>query len=208
VNDTDPGVQLDALRHREALLEAGQELAGLVTLEWYVDEDRIEWSRSPEFLLGPKPPGGYPVVREMVHPDDRDDWLAQRARALQSECPGAYEYRLVRTDGALRWVAHVQRTSKSVDGRPTLVTVTMLDVTARRTSQDEATRLLRDAVENLEESFSLCDPEGRYVVTNRRFRENNAEIAGHVRIGCRYEDAVRAGVAKGLYPDAIGNEEK
>lgn len=35
---------------------AGKELAGLVTLEWHVDEDRIEWSRSPEFLMGPMPP--------------------------------------------------------------------------------------------------------------------------------------------------------
>jgi len=207
LNDANPAAQLDALRRREALLVAGQELAGLVTLEWHVLEDRIEWSRSPEFLLGPMPAGGYPLIREMVHPEDRPVWLKERDRALRGEGPGPAEFRLLRTDGELRWIAHVQRPSAVVDGRTTRVTIALLDITARRDAQDRATRLLQDAVENLEESFSLCDPEGRYVVTNRRFRQNNAEIAEFIRPGYRYEDAVRAAIGKGLFLDAIGRED-
>ncbi len=207
MNRDDSPVQLDALRRRAALLEAGQELAGLVTLEWDVEQDCIEWSRDPAFLLGPRPPGGYPLIREMVHPDDRPAWLRERDRALRGEGPGPAEFRLLRTDGALRWVAHVQRPSMVTDGRTTRVTVALLDVTARREAQDRATRLLQEAVENLEESFSLCDPEGRYVVTNRRFRQNNAEIAEFIQPGYRYEDAVRAAIGKGLFLDAIGRED-
>ena len=206
LNDAD--ARLDALRRREALLVAGQELAGLVTLEWDVARDHIEWSRDPSFLLGPRPPGGYPLIREMVHPDDRASWLRERDRALLGEGPGPQEFRLLRTDGEIRWVAHVQRPSAVVDGRTARVTVALLDVTARRDAQDRATRLLQEAVENLEESFSLCDPEGRYIVTNRRFRENNAEIAEYIVPGGRYEDAVRAAIAKGLFVEAVGREEE
>ncbi len=71
----------------------------------------------------------------------------------------------------------------------------------------ESMLLLRDAVEDIEESFSLCDAEGRYVVTNRRFRENNTEIAPYVQPGCRYEAAVRAALARGMYLDAVGRED-
>ena len=52
------------------LIEA-QKLAGMLSLEWVIDGDRVDWSRAPEFLLGPQPPEGYPVYREMVHPEDR-----------------------------------------------------------------------------------------------------------------------------------------
>ena len=134
VTDTVADTALALQLARTRLLEA-QELAGMISLDWMVDGDRVEWSRSPLFLLGPEPPGGYPVYREMVHPDDRAAWVADRSTALAATSPIRYaDYRLVRTDGALRWISCTQRPPETVGGVRHSI-FTLLDITDRKQAE-------------------------------------------------------------------------
>ena len=43
-------------------------------------------------------------LMSLVHPDDRDDLLAQIAECMETRHPFAVEYRILRADGEMRWV--------------------------------------------------------------------------------------------------------
>jgi PAS domain S-box-containing protein len=77
------------------------------------------------------------------------------------------------------------------------------DVT-ERVAADER---LRQAIEDLNESIALTDSEDRIVLTNRRFRENNADVAQYIRPGNRFEEHLRARIGLGHFPEALGREE-
>jgi len=70
-----------------------------------------------------------------------------------------------------------------------------------------AERLLA-AFEHLGESIVLTDPEDRFVIANRAFRELNRNVAHAIRPGQKFEDYLRAGLAAGNYPDAVGREQE
>ena len=62
------------------------------------------------------------------------------------------------------------------------------------------------AFEHLKESIVLTDPEDRFVLANRAFRELNRNVAHAIRPGRKFADYMRAGLAAGNYPDAVGRE--
>ena len=84
------------------------------------------------------------------------------------------------------------------------------DITARVLAEQQAqdsSRRLQLAIENLNESIAVMDSEDRIVVSNRYFRELNGNT--HlVDVGRRYDEHLRAGIALGNYPEAIGREEE
>ncbi|MBL8377922.1 MAG: PAS domain S-box protein [Burkholderiales bacterium] len=161
---------------RERLFDMGQRLGGLVSLRWDVQADRITWSRSPEFLLGPRPRDGYPLLREMIHPEDLELWLSSRRRTLETGEEAHCIYRLVRTDGALRWIENFQRAEASAAGRTTHVVVTLMDITARRdaelaratveASMAEYRRTMTSMLAITREGFWLIDNELRTIDLN------------------------------------------
>jgi len=75
-----------------------------------------------------------------------------------------------------------------------------------RRSGDAALELLRAAIEHLNESIAIVDAEDRIVVANRYFRELNPGTSP-LKPGNRFEDFLRAGIALGIYPAALGREE-
>ena len=70
-----------------------------------------------------------------------------------------------------------------------------------------ADRLLA-AIEQLNESIVLTDAEDRFVIANRAFRELNHNIPHAIVPGQKFEDYLRAGLAAGNYPDAVGREKE
>ena len=144
----------EMLQERELRLLDAEQLSGMVSLEWIVEEDRIIWSRSPEFLLGPKPLAGYPLFREMVHPDDRALWMEERKRALDLGGAGRYtDHRLIRTDGSECWISCVQRVSADAVTGAKRQIATLLDITERKLAEQalvKSERELQDLARNLE----------------------------------------------------------
>src|ERR1700722_17643202 len=69
------------------------------------------------------------------------------------------------------------------------------------------TRLL-DAFDLVPEGVAVFDAEDRYVLWNRRYAEIYPESQGQIAVGMRFEDTLRAGLAQGQYPDAVGREEE
>lgn len=78
---------------------------------------------------------------------------------------------------------------------------------AEREAKEAHARLL-DAFEVVPEGLALFDAEDRYVLWNRRYAQVYAMSGDRIEKGMRFEDVLRAGLARGQYPVAIGREEQ
>jgi len=129
------------------------------------------------------------------------------------EHPGeqVYEAAVRAADGSPRQVMFYKATFTRGDGSLGGLVGTIADLTPRV----EAERLLRgadarlrEAIEHLNEPVCITDAEDRIVVANRSFRELNAPVAGCVAPGRLYQEHLHAGIALGLFPEAVGRVEE
>ncbi len=87
---------------------------------------------------------------------------------------------------------------------------TYMDMSERKRAEENVARseaLLRGAIDAVNEAFVLFDPEDRLVMCNQRYREAYPSVAHLMVPGVTFEELVRAGLAQGDYPEAIGREE-
>jgi hypothetical protein len=68
--------------------------------------------------------------------------------------------------------------------------------------------LLPDAIEAIAEGYAIFDNEDRLFICNTSYRNLFPEITELIVPGIRYEEILRAGLAKGQFADAIGREEE
>jgi PAS domain-containing protein len=66
---------------------------------------------------------------------------------------------------------------------------------------------LREAIDILPQGIVFLDPDGRYILWNKKYAEIYSGTAELFEVGARLQDTIRVGVDRGLYPDAIGREE-
>jgi len=73
---------------------------------------------------------------------------------------------------------------------------------------ERAQARLLDAFDLVPEGLAVFDAEDRYVLWNRPYAEIYPESQKRIAVGMRFEDTLRAGLAHGQYPDAVGREEE
>lgn len=78
---------------------------------------------------------------------------------------------------------------------------------ALKASEAMAQSRLHDAVESINGGFVLYDAEDRLVTCNRVYRDMYPATADLNVPGTRFEDLIRADVARGQVPEAVGREE-
>jgi len=66
---------------------------------------------------------------------------------------------------------------------------------------------LREAIDILPQGIVFLDPEGRYILWNKKYSEIYSRSSDLFEPGARLEDTIRIGVARGDYPEANGREE-
>ena len=132
---------LDAREERIRLaLSAGH----IYTLDWDIEADSIVWSEGLEKeLLISQPPGDVASFRALVHPDDVDFVSKRIQAAIQG--PNSYdaEFRMVRSDGSVRWTSARAIVVRDDSGRAVRMVGVDQDVTERhellrRTTESEA----------------------------------------------------------------------
>jgi len=87
--------------------------------------------------------------------------------------------------------------------------LTAAKASAERAEQEAqaAHATLIDALDVVPEGLAIFDAEDRFVLWNRRYAELYAG-SDTLQPGMRFEDTLRAGLARGQYPDAKGREEE
>jgi PAS domain S-box-containing protein len=108
--------------------------AALGFWEWDVHAHRLVWSGGIERLFG-LPDGGfagaYEAVIELVHPADRSAVQQEIALCLITAKPCRIEFRNLRADGSIHWLAAEGRPLWNEAGTVTRVIGVIQDVTWR-----------------------------------------------------------------------------
>ncbi len=153
-------VALAASASEERLVQALAAGNGIGTWDWDVPNDRVTADERFSVLYGVAPElgrAGAPIDRFFVgiHPDDLKETQAAIAKALAEGGDFTAEYRLVQSDGAIRWVAAQGRCRLADDGTPLRFPGVTFDITARK----QAERRQRVVLELSDAIRDLTDPD-------------------------------------------------
>ncbi len=184
-----------ALERSEARLQAALAAARMGTWRWYFEDDRQILDESLLDLIGfsaDELAGGLEGFLARVHPDDR---TAVRAAFEHSARQGAeldVEFRVVRSDGVVRWVRDRGRVVPRVTNEPAYLTGACVDITDRRTAEEslrEADRMKDEFLATLAHElrnplaplFNMVEIMGRTELDHSTFRETREVMERQVR---------------------------
>ncbi|MGB4059578.1 MAG: PAS domain S-box protein [Burkholderiaceae bacterium] len=186
------------------------------TWEWNLQTGQGVFNRTFAQMLGYEPeelePSAWELLARTTHPDDFE--AAQQA--LFRHWRGDTEYhdltvRALHKDGHVVWVQDRGRViERDAQGRSVMFTGTRVDVTQLVRAQEaaaESERILRSAIEALDQGFVLFDPQDRLVLCNEQYRQFRPKTAAAIVEGAAFEDIIRSGAETGEIPDAVGREE-
>src|SRR3984893_8315128 len=127
------------LLESNARLEEAQRIANVGHYSWNLIANRVIWSDEVYRIYGLSPQQGpidLAMVREMIHPSDRELVFRAAEEALQSDVPVDIEHRLVRPDGEVRIIHSVGTVKRETSGRPYEMFGTAQDITDRKRSEE------------------------------------------------------------------------
>lgn len=134
-----------ALAESEARLHLALDVAQISTWELDVSTGALQMSESVGHLLGvplEKFPRSLAEFLEVVHPEDRD-LLESRLVNIGSGWRYAADFRIVRTDGQVRWLMVRAETSLDDEDQASRMLGALIDVTVQHESQEKLRRIYR-----------------------------------------------------------------
>lgn len=142
-------------RAREHLLRA-QQVADVGSWRWVVESGVVTWSAQMHLIHGTvERPQTQEEVARYLHDDDRARMTAAVTSCVLRGAPFDEEYRIVRSDGSIRWLHGRGAATRDASGRVVEVVGTAHDVTERREAgealrrSEERYRLLAENVSDV-----------------------------------------------------------
>ena len=137
---------LVALRESEARLRLALEAGRLGTWEFDLRSNVLTASTHFQEAFGHEGEQAftYSDFRNAIHPEDRDRMDLALARSIEEDVDYDIEYRVVWSDGAVRWLQIRGRTISDADGVPWGLAGVSLDITERKLAEDRQTLLSRE----------------------------------------------------------------
>ena len=173
--DITPYLQLEAaIQASEVRLQLAQSAANIGVFDWDIAAQKGVWSSELERIWG-LPVGAFDGTveawRRLVHPDDQTSAQAGLLRSLEDPTTASeFEYRIVRPDGAMRWIYAKTKTLCDTEGQAVRMVGINLDITDRKEAQ---LRLERSA-EELERQVASRTQE--LVSSQERLRTLTSEL--------------------------------
>jgi PAS domain S-box-containing protein len=119
-------------------LRLAAEAGRLGTWEWELPSRRVTWSPEIERIHGIEIgsfPGTFEAYQSDLHPEDRDRVIAAVEDTIANRTPYLMEYRIVRPDGAVRWIEARGQMFLSAAGEPERVVGICMDITDRKEAE-------------------------------------------------------------------------
>ena len=128
-------------------LRLALEVGRVATWDWDIEANAVGWSdehfRIEGYEVGEVTPS-YEAWAQRLHPEDRADTEATLLAARDNRGAYEHEFRIVRPDGEVRWVAALGRFYYDRDGRPLRMIGVMRDVTGRRRAAETQQLLIAE----------------------------------------------------------------
>ncbi len=125
----------EALRESEEHMRLALDAAEMAAWRWDIASGTTSWSQDLQKILGVPPSAGYPNFREMVIEEDRAAFLEVGRAAINAGSTYEAEFRIRRTDGAVRWLLARGNISRDFEGRAVSVAGVTQDVTRRKLAE-------------------------------------------------------------------------
>ncbi len=127
------------LREVSERLELAQEAGGLGSFERNLLTGEIKWSASQEKLYGVVPGNferTYEDWKKIVHPEDLAAVETAVRVSVETTSPLITEFRIIRPDGEIRWMATQARVFADENGTPSRIVGVNIDITARKKAEE------------------------------------------------------------------------
>jgi PAS domain S-box-containing protein len=139
------------LQESKARLEEAQRIAQIGHYEWNLTANRVTWSAELYRIYGLPPQEGsidMAMVREMMHPDDRERVFAAAEEVVRNGLHATTEHRVVCPTGEVRTVQAIGTVKRDATGRAYEIFGTVQDITDRKRAEEEHQALSRDLQES------------------------------------------------------------
>jgi PAS domain S-box-containing protein len=131
------------LQESKAWLEEAQRVAQVGYWVWDLETNRVNWSDETYRIFGLAPQEGnidLAIVREMIHPEDREHVFRTAEEAIRSGERADCEHRLFRPSGEMRIVHSLGDLTKDSSGRTYQMFGTTQDITDRKRAEQALQR--------------------------------------------------------------------
>ncbi|MCX6373755.1 MAG: ATP-binding protein, partial [Actinobacteria bacterium] len=138
-----------ALRESRERLDFVLRSAAVGAWDWDIPADVATWDETVVALYGMTPgvlQGPWESFDPQIHPDDLAALETATGRCLETDAPYEAEFRVLREDGAVAYLAERGRVTRDADGRPVRMSGVTWDVSRRRATEES----LRQAKEQTE----------------------------------------------------------
>jgi len=128
-----------SVQESNARLEEAQRIAHVGHWEWKIETGRLTWSDETYRIYGMAPqerPIDIAILREMIHPEDRESMFRKAEESLLSGVRADAEHRIVRPSGEVRTVHSRADAKRDASGRPYQMFGTVQDITERKRAEE------------------------------------------------------------------------
>jgi PAS domain S-box-containing protein len=185
----------EALARETRLLKQAERVAGMGSWRMKTGSGRLEWSEGMRAVLGVSD-GGHvgdaaQILSSIVYPEDRPGLRELIAASIADGIPRPHEFRIIRADGAVRWLRGDGVQEIDDDGRVVALRGYVQDITERRAAE-EALRLSEEkfaaAFRTSPDAFLIIRvSDGVFVEVNDGFVTASGHTAEEV-VGKRWQD--------------------
>ncbi|MDD5712764.1 MAG: PAS domain-containing protein, partial [Smithellaceae bacterium] len=130
----------EKLRISQERLKLAQKAGKIGSCDWQIKGRRVEFTEEFENVYG-LPPGGLEGSldkwEQFIHPEDLPRVRENSARELTEKKALPLEFRIIRPDGQIRWVASWGQMTFDTKGQPLQVTAMNMDITERRQMEED-----------------------------------------------------------------------
>ncbi len=156
------------LLESEQRLDLAAEAADLGLWVWDVPRDDIWFNERGRALFGMEPHEAVDLDRflRVLHPEDRDPVRGAVLAALEGRGVYEAEFRIIRPDQTVRWIAARGRVQFNGGGGPSRLRGVSIDITRRKLAEELA-HLIVEAAPN---GMVMVDSGGRIVTVNNQVR--------------------------------------
>jgi PAS domain S-box-containing protein len=157
VRNQDP---VPALAANQERFRMAMEAAKIGTFDWDMVSGAIFWSDNLESFLGLQPgtfEGTLEAFNRFVRPDDRERVQRVIQNAIQTGAAYKNEFRMIRTDGSIRWVQARGQVLLNKNGQPVRMIGIDIDITERKQAEEDLLSSQAEAKAQAENLAAILD---------------------------------------------------